>query len=261
MLKTLVSKAQKIDGTVGFVLQDLRKNFRRDWNAEEVFPAASVIKLTILWELFRRVDEGELSLHEEMELRETAKVGGFGILKEMHPGLRPSLEDLATLMIILSDNMATNILIDLLGMEAINRTATELGLHKTVLQRKMMDGEAKARGLDNFTSPEDMAHLLWHYMESPDLSESSRKIMLNILLRQQCNNKLPLRMPLGAPLAHKTGDLPGTEHDVGILLLPKQPIILVVMTKDLSRNQDGIAFCNKVGELLYTTYLANTFKE
>jgi beta-lactamase class A len=68
-------------------------------------------------------------------------------------------------------------------------------------------------------------------------------------------------MPLGAPLAHKTGDLPGTEHDVGILLLPKQPIILVVMTKDLSRNQDGIAFCNKVGELLYTTYLANTFKE
>jgi beta-lactamase class A len=124
MLKTLVSKAQKIDGTVGFVLQDLRKNFRRDWNAEEVFPAASVIKLTILWELFRRVDEGELSLHEEMELRETAKVGGFGILKEMHPGLRPSLEDLATLMIILSDNMATNILIDLLGMEA-NRPPTQ----------------------------------------------------------------------------------------------------------------------------------------
>ena len=261
MLKTLVSKAQKIDGTVGFVLQDLRKNFRRDWNAEEIFPAASVIKLTILWELFRRVERGELSLHKELELRETSKVGGFGILKEMHPGLRPSLEDLATLMIVLSDNVATNMLIDLLGMDAINRSAAELGLHKTALRRKMMDGEAKARGLDNFTSPEDMAHLLWHYMESPDLSESSRNTMLNILLRQQCNNKLPLRMPQDAPLAHKTGDLPGTEHDAGILLLPKRPVILVVMTKDLSRNQDGIAFCNEFGELLYTTYITNTSKE
>ncbi len=261
MFETILARAQRVKGIAGFVIEDPRKGLREDWNAEEVFPAASVIKLTILWELFRRVEEGDFSLQKEIELLEEHKVGGFGILKEMHSGLRPSLKDLATLMIVLSDNVATNLLMDLLGMENINGTAAKLGLKGTSLQRKMMDAEAKVRGLDNFTSPGDIALLLRHYLEGPELSSFSREAMLDMLLRQQCNNKLPLRMPEGTPLAHKTGDLPGTEHDAGILLLPERPIIIVVMTKNLADNQEGIIFNNEVGELLYAACAANNCKE
>ncbi|PIE55538.1 MAG: class A beta-lactamase [Dethiosulfovibrio peptidovorans] len=261
MFNIISDRINSLSGTVGLVIEDLQGKNRKEWNATELFPAASVIKLPILWELFSRVEKKDFSLQDEVELLEEDKVEGFGILKEMHAGLRLSLKDIATLMIVLSDNVATNMLIDLLGMDNINDTIESLGLKQTSLQRKMMDSEAKDRGADNFTSPEDVALLLRHYLENAELSSFSRDVMLDILLRQQCNNKLPFRMPPGAPFAHKTGDLPGTEHDVGILLFPEKTLLVVVMTKDLRDNQKGIIFHNEIGELLYTTFAMTHIKE
>ena len=117
-------------------------------NEQEIFPAASLIKLFILWELFRRHETGELDLSQRVTLKTQDKVAGFGVLKELGAGLQPSLHDLAMLMIILSDNVATNILIDLLGMESVNQTARRLGAGQSVLARRMMDLEAKAKGFE-----------------------------------------------------------------------------------------------------------------
>src|SRR5207249_1726320 len=128
--------------------------------AREQFPSASVIKLAILVELFAQLQEGRASLTEGRGLRETEKVEGSGVLKEMHTPLDLTLDDLARLMIVVSDNTASNMLIDRLTTEAINARMRSLGLTRTVLGRRFYDFEARDRGLENLTSPADMAALL-----------------------------------------------------------------------------------------------------
>lgn len=220
-------------------------------NEHEVFPAASLIKLFILLEFFKRIETGELSPDDRFLIKEDHMVSGFGILKEFSLGLCVSYLDLATLMIVLSDNVATNILIDKLGMEKINARAMNSGYTATSLQRKMMDAEAKKRGLDNFTSPADVFKLLLDVESGKVLAPEYSEKFIDILKRQQCNNKLPLLLPEGTVIAHKTGDLPLVEHDAGILFVNGKTIILVVMTKALPDNSTGIRFNNTVGALAY----------
>lgn len=126
-----------------------------DLNAGEGFsirgtervPSASTIKLVILAEAMRRVREGELSLEQTITVTEEMRTGGDGILKELLPGHTFTLREILTLMIIVSDNEATNILIRMLGMDSVNRMASELGLKEACLGRLMMDSEAKKQEL------------------------------------------------------------------------------------------------------------------
>lgn len=252
--KKIEELVREIEGTGAVVIKDLSSGHKFDFREDEVFPIASLIKLTILWELFVRIEKGEISLSDFHVLSESDKVGGFGVLKELHEGLTLTIEDIAKLMIILSDNVATNILIDKLGMEAINETSQFLGLKDTKLQRKMMDADAKARGLDNYSTAVDVARILELYATSDLLSKESRNKMIDILKRQQCNNKFPRFLPEDYQLAHKTGDLPGTEHDAAIFEFSDRKVITVVLTKDLKDNEDGVKLCNDIGKLIYDAY-------
>jgi beta-lactamase class A len=249
----LASEAANVRGVVGVVVSFLDENHSVvAWNEDEVFPAASLIKLPLLWHVFSEVEKGKVSLDRIVPLDGRKKVGGFGILKDLHDGLCLTIEDLATVMIVLSDNTATNILLDMFGMDAVNRTIAHLGMKQTVLRRKMMDAEAKARGLDNVTSPGDVARFFEHLLYGKTLSQELREKMVNILKRQQCNNKFPSGLPEGAVLAHKTGDLPGTEHDAGVLFRQDEPAaILVVLTKDLKENAEGVRFCQNVARAVF----------
>src|SRR6056297_2276688 len=178
-------EVKKVSGSAGIVLRDLADGECYSLGKSEVFPIASIIKLTILWELFARIDRGEIQVSEKRQLLDSVKVGGFGILKNLDEGLDLTIHDLATLMITLSDNVATNMLIDELGMDSINKKVRELGLIHTQLKRKMMDSKAKEEGLDNFSSPEDVALILENYVNSDALSLASRQAMLEILKKQQ----------------------------------------------------------------------------
>lgn len=185
-------------------------------------------------------------------LQESDKVGGFGILKELHTGLKVTYRDLALLMIVLSDNVATNILIDTLEMANINATIQQQGFLNTSLQRKMMDGKAKEQGLDNYTTAYDVMRLLMGLeQQTATLSPASRQQFIDILKRQQCNNKLPMLLPTGTILAHKTGDLPQMEHDAGIMYVKDKPVVVVVLTKDLANNLEGVKFNNVIGKIVY----------
>jgi len=154
-------------------------------------------------------------------------------------------------MIIISDNMATNILIDLLGINNINNTAEQLGLKQTVLQRKMMDFKAKASGKDNFTCANDMAHILELIYTGKAINNESSKIMLNILLRQQVNGSLNLYLPGEVKIAHKTGDLDNLEHDVGIVYLPTTNYIICVLTNNLKSNKEGREIIGLISKAVY----------
>lgn len=247
---------KNLNGRCSVIVHDLSGDEKVFINEEEVFPAASIIKLWILWKLYAEADKGKINLDEEIILKEDHKVGGFGILQDMHSGLNLSLRDYATLMIILSDNTATNVLIDYLGMDAINEEIKKLGMDSTSLQRKMMDTEAKARGLDNFTSARDTYNILVQILSSSEISMELRQEMINILLRQQCNNKLPLLLPPDAQFAHKTGDLPGTEHDAGIFFIGDAKIAVVVMMYGLKSNLEGIQLHNQLGNTIYQHFVS-----
>lgn len=237
---------ETVDGDIGIIVRNLETNENIMINQDTVFPAASVIKIYILWELFERIEKGEFTLEQEILLKESHKAGGFGILKELHEGINLSLKDIATLMIILSDNTATNILIDLLGMDNINQTIKRNKMIDTILQRKMMDGEAKAKGFDNYTSPMDVLNILEKSLQ--------KKEIIDIMKKQQCNNKLPVLIDDSIVIAHKTGDLPSVEHDVGIMFMENSPIIIVVLTKNLKDNMDGIKLNNNIGKAVYDYY-------
>lgn len=250
MKEEMLQLIQELPGNAGVLLGDFDQ-FEFSHQQDQAFPSASVIKLFILWELYRQVESGEKSLDDQIALTAEMKVGGFGVLTHLTGNPSLTLRDIATLMIISSDNMATNILIDCLGIDQINATCKKMGWNETVLGRKMMDFEAKAAGKDNYTSPRDTADFFRRLLsEATDLSLTSKAEMLEILKGQQCNNKLPAYMENGLPFAHKTGDLPKLEHDCGILYTPKGPKIVVVFTNDLQNNPIGVEFQNEVGRLV-----------
>lgn len=251
----LTEKLAGLNGTAGIVIANLdnEKEYFQ-YNEEEVFPAASIIKLTIIWRLFQEIDKGKIGLRDKVKLKADVKVGGFGILKELHNGIILNIEDLATLMIVLSDNTATNILIDLLGMERINESIKKMNLKGTFLQRKMMDLEAKKEGFDNFITPRAVYKILRAYLTADNLDPVHCEKIIDIFKRQQCNNKLPVRVPSEIEIAHKTGDLPGVEHDAGIMYINGQRIIVVVLTKELTDNKVGVKLNNQVGEMVYRYY-------
>lgn len=255
MLKNMIKNLiDQLDGDAGIVVKNMKTGESFMFHEDILFPSASIIKLPILWKLFKKIEAKQAALKDIILLQDQDKVGGFGILKELHSGLNLSIKDLATLMIILSDNVATNILIDLLGMEAINDSCKDMGLNATILQRKMMDAEAKKKGLDNFTSPRDILCILENFLTSEDLTNESKIEILDILKKQQCNNKLPVFIDSNVAFAHKTGDLPGVEHDAGILFLEDKPIIIVVLTKNLKDNMEGIKFNNEIGKMVYNYF-------
>lgn len=224
----LISQAP---GTVGLVIRDLASGTQLEWAPAERFPAASIIKIPVLVEALRQVQEGRLRLDDRVAVPDAAKVGGFGILKELESVGDLTLRDLLTLMIVISDNTAANLCIDRVGMDRVNELLASLGLNGTVLQRKMMDMEARQRGLDNFTTPADTARLLeWlvtHRILTPALCDTA----IDILSRQQVRDRLPLWLPAEMRVAHKTGELPEVRHDAGIIFTDPGPLVIAALTK------------------------------
>lgn len=220
-------------------------------NESEVFRSASVIKVPILVEVFCQRDEGQLSLNETVVLEDSHKVDGSGVLKEIHAGAEFTLLDLATLMTVVSDNTATNLIIDRVGMEAVNKRLRSLGLQDTVLGRKMYDFEAAERGHDNLCTAADMMQILTLMLAGKISSNSTSLEMLEIMARQQCRDKIPLLLPEEIRVANKTGSLTGITHDVGIVYSPSGPYVLCVLTKGVS---DRVAADRAIAEVSKSVY-------
>lgn len=201
-------------------------------NPDIVFPAASLAKLPILVEIARQVDLGLLRWDTRYAVPASALVSSSGVLADLSSDLRPTLLDLAHLMITISDNTAANMLLYLIGMDAVNTTMQQLGLTSTRLERRFMDFEARKNGRDNWTTAGDIA-LLLSYLCTDFFPGKGQ--MLKMLLRQNDQTLLSVYWGEDVPFAHKTGGLEGVIHDAGILYPahpPRSPIIIVVMTAD-----------------------------
>ncbi|MGE5576562.1 MAG: serine hydrolase [Syntrophothermus sp.] len=252
-IKAVIKKSK---GQVGVAAKDLVTGETVLVNAEESFIAASIIKVPVMIEVYRQVRAGRLRLDQMVELKPEDKVGGAGILMELHNGIQLTLEDLVVLMIVISDNTATNMLIDLVGAEDVNRTMEALGARGTVLRRKLMILELIEKGIQNYVTPLDILMLLEKMAAGQIVDAVASAAMLEIMKRQQYNEKIPKRLPEGLVIAHKTGEISTASHDVGVVYAPGGPMALCVMTQGIS----DIDFANEsiaeISRLIYMAFMA-----
>jgi len=225
MTEAILEQIRTFPGRAGLYCQDLETG--REWSVrgEEPFEAASVIKLPVLVEAFRQLEAGEAREDEVFAIRQEEKLPSCGALNYLHTGLEVTFLDLAVLMIILSDNTATNILIRRLGMDNIDRTIRALGMRSTRLRRLLFDSEAAARGVKNTISPGEMGRLLAALHRGEVVSPAASARMLQILGDQRLNGKMPFWLDGKVKCAHKTGEDSNITHDVGIVYAPR-PFVL-----------------------------------
>ncbi|WP_229365986.1 serine hydrolase [Fibrisoma montanum] len=199
-------------------------------HADERVPSASLIKLPILIEAMERIKAGQLDPDEIHILTDSEKTGGDGVLKTYSHRSRIAYRDLIRLMMIHSDNTATNILINELSQNAINQRIRSLGLSATQLNRVMMDTVAARQGRENYVTAREMNHLLkrmyHHQLATPALCDQ----MLDILRQNEDRQTIPRLLPKTVAVAHKTGILSYVRGDVGIIYA-SQPFVLSVLVQ------------------------------
>jgi beta-lactamase class A len=215
-----------------------------------VLPTASTIKLAILYELAHAVDEGRVKWDDTRVLDRRRAVPG-GLLHDLGtPTL--SLRDYAVAMAVLSDNTATNVLIELLGMDRVTARMRDLGLQQTRLRRYMIDLEAAKRGNENVSTPAEIARLLEAFHRGTGLAPASRAEALTILKK----DKVPLSalarsLPAGVEVANKPGELEGVRVDAGIVYAKNRPYILAAMTSFLAEDEAGDRAIEELSRVAY----------
>jgi beta-lactamase class A len=217
----------KLPGRIGVYYKDLTTGNLFKYNENEGFMAASVIKLPILIAVLNEIKVGKLRKDDVVRLSSSDKVPSCGALAYMHSGLDVTIKDLYNLMIILSDNTATNMLIRTLGIQKINSIIEELGMKTTKLNRQLFDSEEQKRGKENYFSPSEIGLLLEKVYKRSLISEDISKEVEDILKLQQINSKIPHLIPGNIEIAHKTGEDEGITHDVGIVF-SENPFILCI---------------------------------
>jgi beta-lactamase class A len=241
--------AAHVNGAVGYAVLDLTSGDRVGRLDRSPFPTASTIKLAIVYELFKQVDEGTIRLDQTLPLDHAKAVGGSGVLFELGtPTL--SVRDYATLMVIVSDNTATNVLIDLLGMDKIAARMTALGLPATKLRRRMIDLAAARRGDENVSTPAEIVRLLEIIAKGEGLSASSRDQAIALLKKPKAS-RLRRALPPGIDTADKPGELEGVRVDAGIVYARNRPYIICVMTTYLVDETEGEAAIVELAKAAY----------
>ncbi|MCR4410719.1 MAG: class A beta-lactamase-related serine hydrolase [Candidatus Saccharicenans sp.] len=250
----LAAIGESLDGVLGLAVRDLSSGQSYFLNENEVFPQASSIKIAILLEVLKQAEENRLKLEEFIDLKPESKVGGGPILNYLgYPALKISIRDLCVLMVVLSDNTATNLLIDRVGMEAVNTRLTSLGLKQTRLRRKMMDLKAAEEGRENISTPREMLTLLERVWQGKVLGTEHRQIFFDLLSLPK-DSPLQQAVPEGVTVADKPGELEAVRCDSGLVFLKKRPYIICVMTTYLAPSEDGNAVIRKIGRLVYNHF-------
>lgn len=233
-LKTEINRiVSGFDAKVGLVVKE--GNHTININENMKVPAASVIKIPIIMEAFRQAEKGELNLSENVYVPADAKVGGSGVLQFLSENTSMTMLDVLTLMIIVSDNTASNMILERVGLDNVNDLCRQLECYHTDFKRYFMDMESAKAGLENTTTAADMIRYL-EEMASPQLlTQESARHIFEILMSQQVNAKLPaFHSSDDVLIANKTGELENAEHDVGIFQYQDSMVFVAVLMYDIS---------------------------
>jgi beta-lactamase class A len=227
----LTAIASAYPGVAGLHVVDLTDGTRFGFRDELIFPQASAIKIPILLELFRRAETDLGILSRQVAVTDAVRTGGSGVLLHLTDGGSTlSLEDHAIYMIVYSDNTATNVLIDALGMEAINALSAALGATETRLQRLMIRPEESARGNENLSTPRDAARIMERIAACtlPMSAAACQRVKEILAIQKPGAYVEPITEPV--PVLWKPGGIVGVATAWGVVELPDRPYVLVVMS-------------------------------
>ncbi len=248
----LSAYSMRAPGHVGIAVEDVVTGLTTGINTGAEMPAASTIKIPVMVEVFKQLVAGKFDLNTKLTLRRSDKDWGSGDLCDAPVGRSYPVSRLLSLMIDVSDNTATNMLIRLVGRQSINETMADYGLTHTKLH-DFIRSEGNGIRYALRSSPADMAHLLGAMAKEQLIDEWSSREMIAILRGQQHNSLLPAPLPAGTTVAHKTGTLHDTLNDVGIVNPQSpDPYVIAVMTTDLPTLESGRRFIRGVSKLTYT---------
>jgi beta-lactamase class A len=248
----LTAYSMRAPGHVGIAIQDVATGATSGIHSGSEMPAASTIKIPVMVEVFRQLVAGKFDLNTKLRLRRGDKDWGSGDLSGARVGSSYTVSRLLALMIDVSDNTATNMLIRRVGRQRINATMAGYGLTHTRL-RDFIRSEGPGIRWALRSSPADMAHLLGVMAKEQLVDEWSSREMITILRGQHHNGLLPEPLPPGTQIAHKTGTLHDTLNDVGIVYgAGEDPYVIAVMTTDLPTLESGRRFIRGVSKMAYT---------
>jgi beta-lactamase class A len=237
--KSILDVDRGLDGVMGVAIVDLTDGHRYLLHASDVFPQASSIKICVLAELYRQAQQGKLKLTDLYTVNTADLVQDSDIMNGLTPGItRITLRDLATMMVAVSDNAATNVLIDRVGMDNVNAFLAAQGLRDTRLRRKMMDVKAAAEGRENISTPNEMLSLLEALYRGQILNKEMTDDFFKVLSTHK-DSWIPRNLPEDLKIANKPGALEGVRNDSGVIFVDRRPYILCVMTTYLHHERDG----------------------
>jgi len=258
-IEALIGKSGA-DVAVAFRTLDGRSAWLR--NADEAFHAASTMKVPVLIELYRQVHAGQLRLDDTLLIKNEFHSLADGSLYTLSPaddseqdlyraaGETRTLVQLDELMITVSSNLATNLLMQKLGVDNIRAGVHALGADGMQVLRGVEDGKAFERGMNNTTTARALLILMQAIAEGRAVDADSSRAMVAVLGRQTFNDRIPAGLPAGTRVAHKTGEITKIQHDAAIVYAPR-PFVLVVLTRGIEDPKQSAALTAEITRLLY----------
>ncbi len=247
VLQTKIETIEKESGAkaIAVALHDAETGLELHYKADRWFHAASTIKVPILLGVFAAIDRGDLLPHSRVHVRnrflsvvenvpfrvESGRDANSAVHNAIGKMMR--VDELAYHMITTSSNLATNLLLGVIGPDAVNRTLKELDVDDGIdLKRGVEDELAFEKGINNVVTADGLLRILVLLSEGKAFSPALSRRMMDILHGQEFNQGIPARLPKGARVAHKTGEISTIAHDAGVVYLPKRkPYVLVVLTE------------------------------
>jgi len=235
-----------------------------EWSVapDGVFHAASTMKVPVMIELFHQFKQGKLELSDKIVVKNEFHSIVDGSLYKLSPdddseaglyqaeGQSRSLSELCELMITVSSNFATNLVIGKLGVENIRAIIHSLGADGVIVLRGVEDGKAFAKGLNNTTTARGLATLLEAIARGKAVDAASSQEMIAILKRQKFNEGIPAGLPAGVEVAHKTGEITTIHHDAAIVFA-RRPYVLVILVRGLADIKQSAALMKDISRELY----------
>lgn len=234
-----IARAEGMGAVVGVsVISPQGERFSHD--GDRRFAAASTVKIPIMIELFRQIDAGSQCLDMRHRVCPEDRSTG-GVVAQLHDGIELTLGDLAYLMMSISDDSATNILIDRVGMDQVNAAMRDLGMCNSTLGRKMRGRHAQAHGPENWAVPDDYAAAIAALLDNRAASPASCARMVALMEQQRNDRRIARHLPqVERPRwGSKTGSLPGIVHDAGFIMTVRGPLILVVFCEGVPDAHTG----------------------
>jgi len=239
-------------GTYSVYYLNLNKNLSFGINEHMIFPCASIIKIPVMLDIYDMVSKKKISFNDEYQYQKRHYVEGGGVIRYSEPGGYYTVRNLCSLMITESDNIATDMLIEITGFDNINKKLNEIGCKKTKIERRIFDFNQIEKGRDNISTTHDVGVILKKLYFNEIFKKEYSQEILNIMTNVKRKDMIPSKIPEKVKIAHKTGQLDRELGDCAIVYQNNNPYILCLMAMEITDMEKAIELFAVLSKKIYT---------